>query len=171
MIKFQSYFLMLDRLKGEMVLHDIAIANKSMPFDNQLFILDMQQNGSFTMASCIDQKTLLSNKDNKLVCNLISYDDCQLWRRERNFIKSVKTDCYLCIKYPANEEFAVISASPIDGQGNDGVSRPEQSVKSHPSLAFSCKDTDDKQQLKCKCATTKVVSTATNNVFYCITTE
>ena len=85
-----------------MVLQD----SKSIPFERNLWILDMQPDGTFSMTSCIKNNKFLSNKCNTLACGHFSSDDCQLWRQEGNFIKSEKSHGYLSIKYPSSKEYS-----------------------------------------------------------------
>ena len=149
-IRFWSYYLTWDLLQGKIVLQDDV--NKSMPFGRHMWILDMQPDGTFTMVSSVNNKWLLSNKDNTLVCSHASSDDSQLWRREGNFIKSEKTQGYL--GYDSNQTF------PVGVMSNKSVSRPDHeyaTLKGHPSLAISCNAIGGKQH-KYECATNKVVS-------------
>lgn len=97
-IRFQSHCLTWDESTEELVLK--GNVNKSMPFDRDLWLLDMQPNGTFTIKSCSNNEKSLSNNDNTLVCGDFSWDDCQLWRRESKFIKSEKTHGYLGIYIP-----------------------------------------------------------------------
>ena len=133
-----------------------------MPFDRHIWILNMQLNGTFTLALFSNNKQLLSNTDNTLVCNIDNGGDFQLWRREGRSIKSEKADGYLGITYPAFEEYVNVPVPPpINSTGDGCVSRPEHTnettVLGHPTLTISSKADVDKKQVKSECATTKVV--------------
>ena len=147
MIRFKFHYLTWDILEGNVVLCDSI--NKSMPSGRHLWILDIQQDGIFTMASSINNKMLLANKHNSLKCCHASSDDCQLWRREGNFYKSVNPSGYL-----GNPK------SLVSCMSNCGVSSPNHectALKGHSSLLImDCKQDIDKRQLECE--STKVVS-------------
>eukprot|EP00731_Ephydatia_muelleri_P010383 Em0005g969a len=164
MIGFQSYYLTWDLLTENVVLSNTV--NKSMPFDRHLWMLDMQLDGTFTMASCANDKKFLSNKGNTLVCCNLTSDDCHLWRQEGNVIKSESTHGHLIICSPATDEFVVIdNPEPLI----DDFSRPEHeyaTVEGHPTLAVSCRGTGDKQQLMHECATIKVEYFVFNFMFW-----
>ena len=139
MIRFKPHYLTWDILEGNVVLCDSI--NKSMPSGRHLWILDIQQDGIFTMASSINNKMLLANKHNTLKCCHAGSDDYQLWRREGNFIKS--------ISYLGKPK------SLVSCMSNCGVSGPNHecgtTLKGHLSLVIM-----DKRQLECE--STKVVS-------------
>ena len=148
MIRFKFHYLTWDILEGNVVLCDSI--NKSMPSGRHLWILDIQQDGIFTMASSINNKMLLANKYNTLKCCHSTSDDYELWRREGNFIKSVNHSGYL-----GNPK------SLVSCMSNCGVSGPNHecgtTLKGHSSLVImGCKQDIDKRQLKCE--STKVVS-------------
>ena len=147
MIRFQSHCLTWDILEGNVVLCDSI--NKSMPSGRHLWILDIQQDGIFTMASSFANKKLLSNKHNSLKCCRASSDDYQLWMREGNFYKSVNPSGYLGIP-----------KSLVSCMSNCGVSSPNHectALKGHSSLVImDCKQDIDKRQLEGEF--TKVVS-------------
>lgn len=165
MIRFQSYYLTWDLLTEKMVLSDAP--NPSKPFDRQLWTLDMQPDGTFTLASCANNKKFLSNKDNNIVCCDFTYDGCQLWRQEGNFIKSESTHGgYLGTCSSVGDDNP---APPIAGANNEGVAKPEHdsaTEKGPPSLVISCMATGngDNKQLIRECVTTKVVSIFLNHL-------
>ena len=147
MIRFKFHYLTYDILEGNVVLCDSI--NKSMPSGRHLWILDIQQDGIFTMASSINNKMLLTNKHKTLKCCHANSDDYELWRREGNFIKSVNPSGYLDIP-----------KSLVSCMSNCGVSSPNHectTLKGHSSLVImDCKQDIDKRQLECE--STKVVS-------------
>ena len=144
MIRFKFHYLTYDILEGNVVLCDSI--NKSMPSGRHLWILDIQHDGIFTMASSVANKMLLANKHKTLKCCHAGSDDYQLWRREGNFIKSVNPSGYL-----GNPK------SLVSCMSNCGVSGPNHectTLQGHSSLVImGCKH---KRQLECE--STKVVS-------------